>query len=198
VTSDQAHEDGAQLIRFAMARWQAEGAIAIADVYKWLFQATQGSEHVVNDPAAVRAWLEQEWASLTPPAVGEPLLVPLRPDGLVVRLHLRPFCAADGDQERLPDAFLASAALIRPNRAAFATAWHALGTQLRSRTVGPLTSDTWAELERVTAPQGYPAVRHSAGYRAAHHPAYRVLAAEEVEGLVTGLRQPSWPRSGHT
>lgn len=183
--SDPAFAEHAHgLVAAARAHWQAEGAVEIADAYKWLFQGTLGGEHAVSDRADARAWLEQEWASLAPPSADEPLLVPLRPDRQIVRLHLRPYRAVGGDPVRLLDAFLASAMHIHPDRMLFTTTWHALGEQLQSAPIGGLTLAVWSELERMMAPQGYPAIHHSAAYRAKHRPAYRVLSAPEAARLL--------------
>lgn len=179
--------DADELLAFAMSHWRTEGAVAITDAYKWLYQATQGAEHAAGEPAAVRAWMEREWASLGSPLTGERLLVPLRPDGGVVRLHLRPYCAAGGDSARLLDAFLKSAMRVRTDRQAFWVVWRELRAMLADESFGLLTHDTWIELDAVAGPQDYPAVHHSEGYRALHSPAYRVLIASEAERLLRAL-----------
>lgn len=179
--------DADELLAFATAHWRREGAVSMADAYKWLYQVTQGAEHAVGEPAAVRAWLEREWASLGSPLAGERLLVPLRPDGRVVRLHLRPYRAAGGRPTHLLDAFLESAMRVRTDRQAFRNVWQELGALLADESFDQLTRDAWVELDAVAGPRDYPAVHHSEGYRALHSPAYRVLIASEAERLVRAL-----------
>jgi hypothetical protein len=177
------------LLAFAWQCWQNERAVEMVDAYKWLFQAVHGAEHAVPDEVRARSWLEREWATLTPPQAGEPLLVPLRPDGQVVRLNLRPYRAAGGAPSLLLEAFLRGAARVQPDRAAFVVVWHALGAQVRGAAFGRLTGATWGELDREMVPQGYPAVHHSAAYRETHQPAYRVLPAAEAEQVMHALSQ---------
>jgi hypothetical protein len=176
-----------ELLAVGITYWRTEGAVAMADAYKWLYQATQGAEHAVGDEAGVHAWLEREWASLGSPLAGERLFVPLRPDGQVVRLHLRPYRAAGGDSARLLDAFLESARRVHTDRQAFWVVWRELSAMLADESFGLLTHDAWIELDAVAGPQDYPAVHHSKGYRALHSLAYRVLIASEAERLVQAL-----------
>ena len=178
---DTALED---LLAFAFPRWAVEPAMEMADAYKWLYQATQGGEHAVSDLDGVRRWLEREWGALGPPLPDEPLVEALRPDGAIMRLHLRPYRAAGGEAAALLDAFVASAAAFRPERSWFATVWRQLGSHLAHGSHPKLAAEEWARLDAATAPQNYPAVHHSLAYRAARQPAYRVLTAAQHQALL--------------
>jgi len=169
--------------------WGADAALEIADAYKWIYQATEGGEHAAPSRAEAAAWLEQEWATLGAPLPGEALVEPLGDSG-IVRLNLRPFRARGGDPARLIDAFLASAAEVRPDPERFSREWHALGDALRRGPVGRLTRAAWEALDAETAPQSYPAVHHSATYDRLRRPAYRVLTADRAHALVEALRSP--------
>jgi hypothetical protein len=174
-------------LAFPLDAWRADTALDIADAYKWIYQATEGGEHAAPSRAAAAAWLEQEWATLDAPLAGEPLVEPLGETG-IVRLNLRPFRARGGDPAALVDAFLASAADVRPDRQRFSREWHALGDELRRGPIGRLTRAAWEALDARTAPEGYPAVHHSATYDRARRPAYRVLTAARARALVDGLQ----------
>jgi hypothetical protein len=176
-----------ELLAFALTRWETSDAdvMGIEDAYKWLFHATQGGEHAIATPEGPRRWLEQEWATLTEPAPGETAVEPLRPDGAVVRLHLRPFRAAGGDPDALLSAFVASARAFRGDRTEFAAAWESLRGALAERPLGPhLNADGWAQLDAAARPLGYPAVHHSPRYEEARRPAYRVLTGDEAARLL--------------
>jgi hypothetical protein len=173
-----------ELLAFALPRWAAEPAMEIADAYKWLYQATQGGEHAVGDLEGAQRWLEQEWVALGPPLPDEPLVEPLRPDGAVVRLHLRPYRTAGGEAAALLGAFVASAATFPPERAAFTSVWRQLGEHLAQASLGALTREKWARLDAAMAIKGYPAEHHSSAYRAARQSAYRVLTASQHLALL--------------
>src|SRR5512135_1577005 len=78
------------LLPFAVNSFAADPEVRIEDAYKWLYQAANGGEHAIPDEESARRWLEREWRSLGPTPPGEPLEVPIRPDGELVRVNLRP------------------------------------------------------------------------------------------------------------
>ena len=182
------------LVSFSLGSFADDPAVRIEDAYKWLYQAALGGEHAVPDEDAARAWLEGEWASLGPSLPGEKLVVPLRPDGAVVRLNLRPYRDRGGRPDYLLSAFLAGARSFEPDRTLFRTTWDALGEELAARPFGSLSRTEWVRLDAETKPEGYPAVHHSAAYARAKHPAYRVLPADEAERLVRSLGSPGESR----
>ena len=171
------------LAAYARQALAAEPSATVEDVYKWLFQAARGGEHAAPSEDAARAWLEREWAGLGPPLPGEPLVVPLRPDGAVVRLNLRPFKAAGGDPEALLRAFLASARSFRADAGLFVGAWRAFGRALPREGEAGTEAEAFARLDREAERAGWPARHHSGGYEAARHPAYRVLTGEAAAAL---------------
>lgn len=179
--------EAAALARYAWSALRKDPSASVEDAYKWLFQAARGGEHAAPSAATARAWLEEEWAALGPPRPGERLVEPLRPDGAVVRLNLRPFRAAGGERETLLAAFLESARLFRPDRALFVASWQEFGALLPDRPGAPMTRADFAALDRAAEAAGWPAGHHGAAFERAHAPAYRVLTGEAAERLVRGL-----------
>ncbi len=175
---------GEDLAAYARASLAGEPAAGVEDVYKWLFQAARGGEHAAPSEETARAWLEAEWASLGPPLPGEPLVVPLRPDGSVVRLNLRPFKAAGGDPKALLGAFLSSARSFAPDPLLFVASWRAFGRGLAAGGANGWTAGAFEELDRASEKAGWPARHHGRAYSEARRPAYRVLSGEEAERLV--------------
>ena len=174
---------------FFLAQAPSDPDLRIADAYKWLFHATRGGEHAVENEFTVRQWLENEWATLGPPQPGEPLWIPLTADGRVGRLNLRPYRAQGGDPAALLAAFLAGADAFDASPARFRRAWNALGRELKNQPIGHLTAEKWRRLDREMRAQGYPALHHSPEYEQARQPAYRVLPADEARKLM-GRRPP--------
>jgi hypothetical protein len=166
------------VLDFALAHWRTEPETRVADAYKWLFHATLGGEHAIRSEEGPRRWMDREWEEIGPPRPGEPDLVPLRPDGAIVRINLRPYKAGGGDKEALLMRFIASARSFRGDRADFTAAWLALGELLRNGPIGALNRPEWEELDQKAEEAGYPAVHHSPEYEAAYEPAYRVVTGE--------------------
>ena len=169
---------------FFLAQAGADPEIRIEDAYKWLFHATRGGEHAVENEFAVRKRLENEWASLGPPHPGEPLWIPLTDDGRIGRLNLRPYRVQGGTPEPLLAAFIASAQDFDASPARFRAAWNSLGRMLDRNPRGYLTPAAWRRLDREMRAQGYPAIHHSPEYEQSRHPAYRVLTREQALRLL--------------
>jgi len=163
------------LLDFSVEQWKATPEMRVEDAYKWLFHACLGGEHAVTSEAGPRGWMEREWKTLTPPLPHEKEVVPLRPDGKVVRVNLRPYRARGGDQEFLLAVFVASAREFRGDKREFVAHWHALGTRLHRGKIGRLNYPDWVRLDREAKRDGYPAVEHSEAYLAKYRPAYRVV-----------------------
>jgi hypothetical protein len=177
------------LLPFAVDAFAADSETRIEDAYKWLFQAANGGEHAVPDEESARAWLEKEWASLDAAPSGELLVVPLRPDGAVVRLNLRPYRDLGGRTGALLDAFLRSARAFEPDSGLFRESWGALGERITSQPLGPLNRAEWQRLDAAMRAKGYPAVHHSRTYASTRRPAYRVLTKDEADRLVSRLEE---------
>jgi len=145
----------------------------LQDVYKAIFQACLGPEHLLHDLEAARGHLEREVAQLQPePGI---LVEPL--SASFVRLHLRAALYRGLSTESMFAAFAASAELP-PDRGELERCLHAW----------PLLSDRPAEagayVQDMLA-RGCPAVHHSALYRRFYRPAYRVLHRKTLEALGT-------------
>ena len=184
------------LLPFALDAFASDPETRIEDAYKWLFQAASGGEHAVPDEESARAWLRKEWASLGETAPGEPLLVPLRPDGELVRLNLRPYRDRGGKPDDLTTAFLESSRTFGPDPALFLESWNALGELLAARPLGPLNRAEWGRLDADMRVRGYPAVHHSAVFARTRRPAYRVLTCDEASRLLRTAPPACAPSGG--
>jgi hypothetical protein len=173
------------LLKHAVAQWETQPETRIEDAYKWLFHATQGGEHAITSIEGPRQWLEGEWKTLQKPHPGEKLIVPLRPDGSLVRLNLRPFKARGGSKERLLTAFVSSAKSFKATKSSFIEAWNLLGARLKKARIGKLTSPEWLRMDKEMRPLGFPACHHSEAYEKAYRPAYRVLSKPEAQAVIS-------------
>ncbi len=163
----------------------------IADVYKLLHQGVFGPGHAIVNKKATREWLEHE-ASQQTPAADEMLIESVHPDGLMVRVHLRPYLAHRGSLAALLDAFVRSAERVQGDPDTMAR-WWSLFQALCAQ--GELCSRVCEQREamlfgRVRAQENWPAVHHSPAYCQAYRPAYRVLIATEAEALCRRLKIP--------
>jgi hypothetical protein len=175
------------LLRFSLAQWRLESEMRIEDAYKWCYHATQGGEHAITSPDGPRRWLEREWSTLSAPMTGETLILPLRPDGKIVRLNLRPYRSKGGSPELLLNAFVSSAKSFRSDKTAFLLVWNELGAELEKGNLGKIERTGWERLDKETARSRYPAIDHSTGFASVRIPAYRVLTGSIAKRLTATL-----------
>lgn len=153
------------------------------DIYKLLYQGVLGSEHVVDSvegfEAALRAELDQ-----VQPDENEPLWDPLRPDGLLGRLNLRPFKARGGDPARLLEACLRTSFQRWGTPEDLKRAWDTFGSLTRQGAWPSMSPGRIDILTRYLILHDYPPMHHSTMFRRSYAPAYRVIAARWTGMLV--------------
>ena len=172
---------------------RSAGAVQAEDLYKFLHQGVLGPAHAVVDTIRVRAWLQREWTETgTLPVAGRPpLLLPLRPDGSLVRVDLVRLqeltrdhgpgpAAAAGFQETVLEAFTATAATWPRRPDDLASLWQAV---LADTTLwrDHLTGEALLALTRDVS-ENWPAVHHSQAYRVRWRPHYRVVDRGRLPG----------------
>jgi len=162
----------ARLIDDHLARYPA---MQPADIYKLLYQGVLGPEHLIASPEAFAARLRVEYAA-QPPDNAEPLWEPVRPDGALGRVNLRPFKAGGGDVERLIAACLEAAGRTWGTPAELRATWAAFVELCRSGRWAAFPLSGMLALSGRLKAEGYPPVHHSAAYRQAYGPAYRLVA----------------------
>ncbi len=150
------------------------------DAYKLAYQVLNGPEHALNDLDEAREHLFSEMADLGAPAtpMEEQLAEAISPRGwpiTVLRIHLRSFRALALDPEKLLTA-LVETSLLLPIRdlEPLAQVWPALMPLLVEDL--KLPGDEVEALAREVELGRYPPVHHSAPYRKAYAPRYRVCA----------------------
>ena len=153
------------------------------DVYKLLHQACLGNGHAIGVADLAREWLEQEALHLST-SREDPLLEVIDPDGVILRVQLRPYVAATSSLEPLLTAFVRTAELFhgsqqRLNACGKVTAEAAAECGL------PFTGAAFLEFMNQMEAQGFPAVHHSQIYARQYQPAYRVVARECLEPVLS-------------
>lgn len=158
-----------ELLRALYAHLETHPAAEICDAVKFLCQACFGGGHMIADPHAAHERLLAEAAAL-PKDREAPLTEPL---GDFARLDLAALSFIS--PETMNAMFVASAQNAPQDKTRFIGL---LGAFCES---GPFNrEEKRAYIERYRA-AGCPAVHHSASYRAAYAPAYRVVKREYVQ-----------------
>ena len=156
------------------------------DVYKLLQQSALGAGHALDDVKALRTTFDAEIASMGS-GPGEPVADVISPDGRLARIHLRAYLEAGHNTNALFDAFVQTA---REYPSAPDKLVKFCGCVADLAAGGGITFDP-VEVARYFAKiarESYPIVRHSAAFRKAYKPAYRVVCLDFLPAV-----EPSSP-----
>lgn len=157
-------------------------SLAVQDVYKMIYHAHFGVEHLLTDTAGVRSYLLRELASMPSTPENEPLVERISTTNTMVRINLRPFKAQNLDPEALLQAMFASAAETKPDTFQFRREWNMFVDLVRYGFLNFPMNDV-LEFSRLIEEKGIVPVHHSEAYREANHPAYRVVQRGVFERL---------------
>jgi hypothetical protein len=125
------------------------------------------------DATSVLAALQAEMRAMGD-GPDEPLLDPISPDGQLARIHLRTYAASGRRLEALAAAFVATLQQPAAGYDKLARFCACLGDFADTGEIAFDADSVRAYFDQIAA-QGYPAVHHSALYRSAYRPAYRIV-----------------------
>ncbi|MGD2140389.1 MAG: hypothetical protein PVH25_08345 [Burkholderiales bacterium] len=146
------------------------------DIYKLLQQSALGAGHALDDVMALRETFDNEIASMGS-GPEEPVADAISPDGRLARIHMRPYLEAGHNAHALFDAFVQTA---HDYPAAPDKLVKFCGCVADLAATGGITFDQ-AEVAQYFAKlarENYPIVRHSATFRKAYKPAYRIVCLD--------------------
>jgi hypothetical protein len=160
----------------------------LRDVYKLLYQGVMGAEHLMPSREEYTSYLESEFEPLQPDPT-ERLLEPLRPDGALYRLNLRPYKACRLGLEQLISNLLDTTHVIRGTRLEMVSIWAEFAQLCLHGQVQQFDRASIEQFSRWLEQVEYPALHHSETYCRQYQPAYRLIAAKFIPelGLVSDL-----------
>ena len=141
------------------------------DALKCCYQAALGAEHLLCDPARARDSLRHE-LDTCPASSAAPLLEALAPD--TCRISLPAWKAAGLPESWLAEFFARSCAPRADGEERFLCCLQAVDALAASGAL-PFDRDAWQAEKQAYLAEGIHPVHHSETYRAAEHPAYRVV-----------------------
>ena len=157
--------------------YQAYPKLQAEDIFKYIFQSAFGCEHMVSDEDAALAYIRREYAMCdkTEAPRKEEL------DGEYSRIHLS-YLNGGLTEETLTNLFCLSAQKETEGGIALAQKLH-VASELVADGILPLDRVDFGAKLHHWQELGCPAVHHSEAFRAAYHPAYRVIANRYAEFL---------------
>jgi len=154
--------------------------IQVQDVYKLLYQANFGIEHLLTDTAGVREYLFDELATMDTTNHGEQLIERISTTDEIVRINLRPFKQLQLDPEKLVRVMFLSASETKPDTEGLYHDWNEFASLVRYGFLNFPGADVEEWDARVAAGKLQPA-HHSQKYGELYKPAYRVVRRSVFE-----------------
>lgn len=154
----------------------------LLDIYKSCFQDYMGAEHLVNDTASARSYLEQELATTDLNDLMPWYYEPCGLDGNHIRVSLRAVMEGRISASKLLEAFIASAnGHERADVRDWTEQWHRIIKAIDQMGLSlPYYSQDKEFIEDVLS-QGKYAISHSPEYREAYAPHYRIVRRDIFE-----------------
>ena len=147
-------------------------SLRVQDVYKLLYQANFGVEHILSDRASVLSLLRDELSSLDD--IQEPLLERISTTDETVRVNLRQFKTLNLDPSGLVEVMFRSAEEYRPDTLMFHRQWNEFSALVRYGMLDFPIGEVKEFDERIAEGKLNP-VHHSDEYAKLNKPAYRVV-----------------------
>lgn len=151
--------------------------LTLRDLFKFLYQSAFGCEHLIASPEAVLGYIQAERKSLPPQAQAD--VEPLA--GRYSRVHLG-YLAQGLRPETLAALFFRSARREPDGNARLLGLLDAARAEIEAGSI-PFSLDEFDSARAEWEAAGFPAMHHSENFRAAYHPAYRVIANDLIPFL---------------
>lgn len=167
---------------FLLRHFEARPRMQVRDVYKLLYQGVFGVGHIMGMDAYGRL-LEEAGRIDLGDHLWEPMVEPASVDGETVRVNLRPFLRRGGSLEGLFEAMRASSE-VEGDPGEFMSLWALFKDVAEEERLG-LDRDTIRRYDEELKSGGPAPRHHSAEYREAYYPAYRVVRRRVLEEHVS-------------
>lgn len=152
----------------------------VEDLYKLIYQAVFGLEHLFSDEKGAYRALCEELEGLTQPLSGEKLLELIDPKGIIYRMNLRPYKTKRGNLDRLFKVLLLTKRRVSGTRMDFLSLWEEAKKLIKKLSL-PFSLEHMKKLEFSFLNGDLPILHHSKSYERLNHPSYRLVATEYIE-----------------
>ena len=154
--------------------------LEVSDIFKFIFQSAFGCEHLVSSEERALSYIKDELSRISG-EVSAPSIDPL--DGDYSRVYLS--CLNDKVTPEVMAKYFCLSAKVEPDGRERLLKKIAVARELIADGIIPLSLSDFDDLHEKWRDAGYPAIHHSASFREAYHPAYRVIANEYLSIFIS-------------
>lgn len=153
----------------------------IQDIYKLIYQAAMGPEHIIENKeiSYKRLCVEFEEVDLDS---NRPLLEEIDPANQIVRLYINPFKARGFELKKLFDAFYRTAASYTASPRNLERYFNEIFL-IEEKKILPVNINDLKGYFFFNQKRNFPPVHHSDTYKSAYHPSYRLVLKKYLNFL---------------
>ena len=169
------------IVPVLMDHYKRYPLLKIQDIYKLIYQAAMGPEHLIPDKDAAHKKLCAELENITE-FYAQPLFENIDPTEQLVRVNLNSFKQGQGDPEKLFEAFYQTSITFLP-KVDLIKIYIQQAIHLSENKIWPFEIDVIKSFFHLKGSQNFPAVHHSDIYRKTYCPAYRLVGKNQLHLL---------------
>jgi len=158
-------------------------AMEVQDVYTLIHQGAMGAGHLSGDTVGFNERLIKEFEE-TEADEKQALWETIRPDGELVRVHIAALKARGGQPESLSTLCLWTASIFKEAKEDLMDGWDTFQHLCRDNRLRKFPENEISEFTEWAEKNKYPSTRHSAAFRDAYHPHYRLVMREFLNILM--------------
>jgi hypothetical protein len=155
--------------------------MTIQDIYKLIYQAAMGPEHLLKDKKIAYEKLRDEINKLNI-HFSQPILEEIDPLDQIVRLNLVPFKENQGNPERLMEAFYQTAVTFKASTENLKTYFTEIILMAEEINLSFKTNEIQTFF-RMIQKCNFPPMHHSKRYKKAYQPSYRLVLKKYLDFL---------------
>ena len=166
-----------ELFNLVISHMNRYPAMEVQDVYTLIYQGAMGAVYLSADAGGFEERLIKEFEEAKAEEK-KALWETIRPDGELVRVHIAALKARGGQPQALSTLCLWTASIFKGDKVDLIDGWDTFQHLCRYNRLRKFPEKEISELTKWAQKNKYPSTRHSAAFRDAYHPSYRLVRRE--------------------
>jgi len=172
-----------ELFNLVISHMNRYPAMEVQDVYTLIYQGAMGAGHLSADAGGFEERLIKEFEEAEADEK-QAFWETIRPDGEMVRVHIAALKARGGQPRALSTLCLWTASIFDENKVDLMDGWDTFQHLCRDNRLRKFPEEEIYEFTKWAEKNKYPSTHHSAAFRNAYHPHYRLVRREFLNILM--------------
>jgi len=172
-----------ELFNLVISHMNRYPAMEVQDVYTLIYQGAMGAVHLSAGAGGFEERLIKEFKEAKADEK-QALWETIRPDGELVRVHIGALKARGGQPQALSTLCLWTASIFEGDKVDLMDGWETFQHLCRDNRLRKFPGKEISEFTKWAQKNKYPSARHSAAFREAYDPHYRLVRREFLNILM--------------